>query len=140
MNKDNRNKKNQRNWFLVDATDQSLGRLASKVANLLRGKGKPNFVYNQDVGDFVIAINLRQLDIKKDKALKKIYYRHSGYPGGLKSKTLKEAAVTDPVWVFKKAVAGMLPKNRLQKNWLKRLKLYAESEHKHQAQKLIKVE
>jgi len=132
-------KKNGKNWFLVDASDQSLGRMASSVANILRGKNKPNFSYNEDVGDFVVVINLSALDINKDKEVEKKYYRHSGYPGGLKSRTLKEMRKRDICWVFRKSVSGMLPRNKLKKNWLKRLKLYEGTEHKHQAQKLIEV-
>lgn len=133
------NIKTEKKWYKVDAQDQSLGRLATKVAGLLRGKQKPNFSYNMDNGDFVVVVNLAGLDIDKDKAKAKEYFRHSGFPGGLKKRTLKEMKDFNICWVFENAVSGMLPHNRLHSSWVKRLKLYSGSEHKHQAQKLIEV-
>ena len=128
-----------RKWYLINVKGKSLGRLATKVANLLRGKEKPQFEYHKDVGDFVVVINTDELDINLKRAEKKIYYRHSGYPGALKSETLQERIKKDSTKVFRKTVFGMLPKNRLRKNWIKRLKIYKDANHKHKAQKLEKV-
>lgn len=125
-----------RKWYLIDAKGQSLGRLATRVANLLRGKEKPEFEYYKDVGDFVVVINTCELDVNLKRAEKKVFYRHSGYPGGLKSQTLKERMEKDSTEVFKKTVYGMLPGNRLRKNWIKRLKVYKDANHKHGAQNL----
>jgi len=128
-----------RKWYLIDAKEKKLGRLATKVANLLRGKNKAEFEYHKDVGDFVVVINTDQLDINPKRAEKKVFYRHSGYPGGLKSQTLKERVEKDSTEVFRKTVYGMLPANRLRKNWLKRLKIYKNANHKHKAQNPEKV-
>ena len=127
-----------RKWYLINAEDKNLGRTATTVANILRGKEKPEFEYNKDVGDFVVVINTNDLDINLKRAEKKIFYRHTGYPGALKSETLAEKMKKDSTKVFRGAVFGMLPTNRLRKNWIKRLKIYKDENHKHRAQKLEK--
>ncbi len=128
-----------RKWYLINAKGQSLGRLATKVAGILRGKNKPEFEYHKDIGDYVVVINTEELAVNPKRAEKKVFYRHSGYPGALKSQTLKERMEKDSTEVFRKTVYGMLPGNRLRKNWTKRLKVYKDANHKHKAQKLEKV-
>jgi large subunit ribosomal protein L13 len=124
-----------RQWYVVDAGEAPLGRVATKVATLLTGKGKPQFTKHIDCGDFVIIINAKDTVVTGDKRQKKIYYNHSGYPGGLKSATLEEKLAKDPVFAITQAVRGMLPVNRLRDGRLLRLKVYADAEHKHEAQK-----
>jgi large subunit ribosomal protein L13 len=124
-----------RKWYVVDATDASLGRVATQVAQLLTGKGKPQFTHHIDVGDYVIIINAAKTIVTGDKEDKKIYYRHSNYPGGLKSATFREKMEKDPTFAVTNAVRGMLPVNKLRDERLKRLKVYAGSEHQHEAQK-----
>src|SRR4030042_2829742 len=121
-----------RKWYLVDAKGKSLGRLATKVATILRGKNKPEFEYHKDIGDFVVVINTDELDVNPKRAEKKVFYRHSGYPGGLKSQTLKERMGKDSTKVFKKTVYGMLPSNRFRKNWIIRLKIYKNTNNNNQ--------
>jgi len=123
-----------REWHLIDAQDQPLGRTATKVADLLRGKNKPNFVYHQDVGDYVVVINVAKLKVTGKKLDQKVYYHHSGYPGGLHQKTLRTLLNERPEEVMRKAVLGMLPANKLRKRWLRRLYIYRDSHHPHQAQ------
>jgi large subunit ribosomal protein L13 len=124
-----------RKWYVVDATDASLGRVATQVAQLLTGKGKPQFTHHIDVGDYVIIINAAKTIVTGDKEDKKIYYRHTNYPGGLKSATFREKMEKDPTFAVTNAVRGMLPVNKLRDERLKRLKVYAGSEHQHEAQK-----
>jgi large subunit ribosomal protein L13 len=124
-----------RQWYLVDASEAPLGRVATKVATLLTGKGKPQFTKHIDCGDFVVIINAKDTVVTGDKRHKKIYYNHSGYPGGLKSATLEEKLAKDPVFAITQAVRGMLPVNRLRDGRLLRLKVYADAEHKHDPQK-----
>lgn len=124
----------QREWYVVDATGQTLGRLASQVARFLRGKHKPIYSPAIDVGDCVIVVNADKIHVTGRKLDQKIYYRHSGYPGGLKEVTLRNALNKRPTWVVEHAVRGMLPKNRLGRRMFKRLKVYAGSEHPHSAQ------
>ncbi len=124
----------QREWFVVDAKDQTLGRLATQVATLLRGKHKPIYAPHADVGDFVIVINADKIRVTGDKLDQKVYYRHSGYPGGIKSRTLRELLNRYPDRVIRLAVRGMLPKNRLGRATIKKLKIYAGDKHPHQAQ------
>lgn len=130
-------KKIQRSWYLVDANGKILGRLATKIVNLLRGKDKPIFDPSRDCGDYVVVINSNQIKFTGRKLEQKTYYRHSGYPGGLKSKTLAELFKADSTQVLFLAVKGMIPSNRLKKGILKRLKIYKDSKHKHEAQQLI---
>jgi len=124
-----------RKWWLVDADGIVLGRLASKVAKMLRGKDKPHFTPFYDTGDFVIIINAEKIKVTGKKDAQKFYYRHSGYMGGLKEKSYQRMKATHPERIITHAVRGMLPKNKLNRKILKKLKIYAGSEHKHQAQK-----
>jgi len=125
----------QREWFVIDAKDQTLGRLATQIAVLLRGKHKPIFSPHMDVGDFVIVINCDKIRVTGNKLDEKKYYRHSGYPGGFRSVTLREQLQRHPERVIQTAVRGMLPKNRLGRKMIKKLKIYAGDSHPHQAQK-----
>ena len=125
----------QRNWVVVDAKDQVLGRLASKVASIIRGKTKPTFSPNADTGDFVVVINANQVKVTGKRELLKTYSHHSGYPGGLKTKSYEELMATKPELIIQSAVKGMLPKNRLGNQLIKKLKVYSGSEHPHKAQK-----
>ncbi|MDX1600249.1 MAG: 50S ribosomal protein L13 [Anaerolineales bacterium] len=124
----------ERGWYLVDASGRNLGRLASRVARLLLGKDKPEFTPGVDVGDFVIVVNAGEVEVTGKKLDEKRYYRHSEYPGGLKSLTLRQQLRQRPEYVIEKAVWGMLPKNRLGRKLMKKLKIYPESEHPHSAQ------
>ncbi|HET7385710.1 MAG TPA: 50S ribosomal protein L13 [Nocardioidaceae bacterium] len=125
----------QREWHVIDATDVVLGRLAVQTATLLRGKHKPTFAPHVDGGDFVIIVNAGKVALTGDKATKKLAYRHSGYPGGLSSTAYGDLLEKDPRAAVEKAVWGMLPKNRLGRQLLKKLKVYAGPDHPHQAQK-----
>ncbi len=124
----------ERKWFVVDLEDQVLGRAASEIAKILRGKHKPQFTPHVDTGDFVIAVNADKIRITGNKLINKRYYRHSGYIGNLKSTTAGEVMETHPDRVLRAAVRGMLPKNTLGRAQLKKLKIYAGAEHPHQAQ------
>lgn len=124
-----------RQWYVIDASEAPLGRVATRVAALLIGKGKPQFTKHIDCGDFVVIVNAADLVATGDKLNKKLYYRHSGYPGGLKQATLAEKQAKDPTFAVTKAVRGMLPVNKLRDERLKRLKVYAGAEHQHAAQK-----
>lgn len=123
-----------RKWYIVDAENQVLGRFATKIAILLRGKHKPIFSRHQDVGDHVIVINAGKIRLTGKKSEKKRYYRHSGYPGGLKEITFKRMMVKKPEWVIEHAVRGMLPHNRLGRKIFKKLKVYEGPVHPHKAQ------
>ena len=125
----------QREWHVIDATDVVLGRLAVQTATLLRGKHKPTFAPHVDTGDFVIIVNADKVALTGAKAEPKMAYRHSGYPGGLSATAFGELLEKDPRRAIEKAVWGMLPKNRLGRQMLKKLKVYAGPEHPHQAQK-----
>jgi large subunit ribosomal protein L13 len=125
----------QREWHVIDATDVVLGRLAVNAANLLRGKHKPIFAPHVDTGDFVIVVNASKVSLSGDKATKKMSYRHSGYPGGLSATPMGDLIEKDARRAVEKAVWGMLPKNRLGRQILKKLKVYAGPEHPHAAQK-----
>lgn len=124
----------ERKWWLIDADGKILGRLATEVANLLRGKGKPQYVDFLDTGDFVVVINAEKIKVTGKKLDQKMYYSHTGYPGGIKEKTLKELLETKPEEVIKKAVWGMIPKNKLNRAIHKKLKVYAGPHHPHEAQ------
>jgi len=124
----------QRNWYVVDAQDKILGRMAAEIAKRLRGKHKPEFVPHIDTGDFVVVVNAGKVKVTGQKLEKKKYYRHTGYPGGLKETTLAKMMESKPEEVIRHAVKGMLPKNRLGRAMLKKLKVYAGSDHPHQAQ------
>ena len=125
----------QRDWLVVDATGQTLGRLATQIADALRGKNKPTYTPHVDTGDFVIVVNAEKISVTGNKLADKKYYRHSGYPGGLKVRTLAEQLERRPEEVIRKAVKGMLPRNRLARKQLTKLKVYAGPEHPHVAQK-----
>jgi len=124
----------QRRWYVVDAEGQTLGRLATRIADVLRGKHKPEFTPHVDTGDFVVVVNAEKVAVTGKKLDEKIYYRHSGYPGGLKERPLREELARRPTEVLRRAVKGMLPRNRLARVQLKKLKIYAGPEHPHQAQ------
>jgi large subunit ribosomal protein L13 len=130
----------QREWHVIDATDVVLGRLAVQVATLLRGKHKATYAPHLDNGDFVIVVNAGKVSLAGDKATKKLAYRHSGYPGGLSSTPYGELLEKDPRRAIEKSVWGMLPKNRLSRQLMKKLKVYAGPEHPHQAQKAVPFE
>ena len=129
-------------WYIIDATGLTLGRLSTRIAELLMGKHKPSYTPNIVSGDFVIVTNCAKIKVTGNKLEAKFYYRHSGYPGGIKETSLKDMLQKHPNRVIEHAVAGMLPKNKLQDEMLKHLKVYATSEHKHDAQKpkIIKLE
>ncbi len=121
-------------WLIVDATDKILGRLATEVVNRLRGKHKPEFTNHVDGGDFVVVVNAEKIKVTGNKLDKKMYYKHTGYVGGIKSRSLKEMQEKNPELVILNAVRGMLPKNRLSRQVIKKLKVYSGSEHPHEAQ------
>jgi large subunit ribosomal protein L13 len=125
----------QRRWYIVDAQGKILGRMATEIARVLRGKHKPIFTPNQDAGDFVIVVNARDLKLTGTKLSKKIYYRHSEYPGGIRERTAAKMLEEKPEDLVRLAVKGMLPKNRLSRKLVTKLKVYAGSEHPHDAQK-----
>jgi len=124
----------ERDWYVVDATDLTLGRLATQVASVLRGKHKPQYTPHEDVGDFVVVINAEKIHVTGRKLDQKMYYRHSGYPGGLKSINLRKQLQKHPERVIEHAVRGMLPRGPLGRRQFKKLKVYAGPEHPHQAQ------
>ena len=130
----------EREWYVVDAGGKTLGRLASQVAAVLRGKHKPQFSPAVNAGDYVIIINAEKIRVTGRKLEQKKYYRHSGYPGGLREITLADQLERHPTRVLKLAVRGMLPRNRLGRKQLKNLKVYAGSEHPHQAQQPKRLE
>jgi large subunit ribosomal protein L13 len=125
----------ERNWLIVDANGQTLGRLATHIATALRGKRKPEYTPHVDTGDFVVVINAEQISVTGNKRAEKLYYRHSGYPGGLRSRTLEEMLERRPEEVIRIAVKGMMPRNRLSRKQMTKLKVYAGPDHPHVAQK-----
>jgi large subunit ribosomal protein L13 len=125
----------QRDWYLVDAEGKTLGRLATSLADVLRGKRKPEYTPHIDTGDFVVVINAEKIHVTGDKMNSKRYWRHSGYPGGIRSRTLSEMLEKQPEEVIRKAVKGMMPRNSLARKQLLKLKVYAGPEHPHEAQK-----
>ncbi len=124
----------QRDWLVVDAAGQTLGRLSTQIADVLRGKRKPTYTPHVDTGDFVVVINAEKITVTGNKLQQKRYYRHSGYPGGIKSRSLAEQLERRPEEVIRHAVKGMLPRTRLGRKQLTKLKVYAGPEHPHQAQ------
>jgi large subunit ribosomal protein L13 len=124
-----------RKWYILDASQVPLGRLSTVAARLLIGKDKPSFTPHMDGGDFVIVINSDQLVVTGNKLEKKVYYRHSGFPGGIHKRTLQEATDKDSKQVISHAIRGMLPVNKLRNGRLKRLKVYSDDQHQHSAQK-----
>ena len=123
-----------RDWYLVDADGQTLGRLATEIADVLRGKRKPQYTPHVDTGDFIVVVNAEKVRVTGNKLDQKRYYRHSGYPGGLKSRLLREQLDRRPTEVIRTAVKGMLPKNKLAARQLTKLKVYAGPDHPHEAQ------
>jgi large subunit ribosomal protein L13 len=124
----------ERKWYVVDATDQRLGRLATEIASVLRGKNKPTFTPNMDTGDFVVVVNAEKVTVTGNKASQKLYRRHSGRPGGMKVETFNQLQDRIPERIIEKAVKGMLPKNALGRKLFTKLKVYAGPEHPHAAQ------
>ncbi len=125
----------ERVWYVVDATDLPLGRLSSRLATLLRGKHKPTYAPHVDGGDFVVIVNAEKVAVTSGKSKSKIYYRHSGYPGGIKAETFESLLERRPEAIIERAVRGMLPKNRLGRQMARKLKVYAGPDHPHGAQK-----
>jgi large subunit ribosomal protein L13 len=121
-------------WFVVDAEDKALGRLASAIAHRLRGKHKPEYTPHVDTGDYIVVVNAEKLRVTGNKFEDKMYYRHSGYPGGIKSMSFKDMQARHPERILEKAVKGMLPRNPLGRAMLRKLKVYAGTEHPHSAQ------
>jgi large subunit ribosomal protein L13 len=124
----------QRDWWVVDAEGKTLGRLATQIADVLRGKRKPEYTPHVDTGDFVIVVNAEKIVVTGNKLESKRYHRHSGYPGGIRSRTMGEMLARRPEEVIRRAVRGMLPRNRLARRQLTKLKVYAGPDHPHQAQ------
>ena len=124
----------EQKWYLIDCSNQTLGRLSVRVANILRGKTKPEYTPNADVGDFVVLINAKNIKVTGSKNENKIYYSHSGYPGGIKKINFKDLLDKDPEKVLRNSVKGMLPKNKLNRQIIKKLKIYSDEVHPHEAQ------
>ncbi len=129
-----------RQWLLIDANGLTLGRLATQIADLLRGKLKPEYTPHVDTGDFVVVINAEKISVSGNKLKEKMYRRHTGYPGGLRERTLEEMLERRPEEVIRQAVRGMLPRNRLARQQITKLKVYAGTDHPHVAQKPTKLE
>jgi len=130
----------EQTWYLVDAEGRTMGRLATQIAELLRGKGKPQYTPHIDTGDFVVVVNAEKVRVTGNKLEQKVYYRHSGYPGGLRERTLAEQLARRPEEVLRRAVRGMLPKNRLAAAQLRKLRIYAGPDHPHAAQNPVTLE
>ncbi len=121
-------------WYLIDCSGKKLGRLSVQIANILRGKNKPEYTPNSDVGDFVVLINAKRIEISGNKSKDKIYFKHTGYPGNLKEINFQDLLNKDPEKVLRNAVKGMLPKNRLNRKIINKLKVYSGENHPHEAQ------
>jgi large subunit ribosomal protein L13 len=130
-----KNTKNDAKWWVVDAENQVLGRLSTQIANVLRGKNKPEFTPNTDCGDFVVVTNVDKIKLTGNKKIDKVYYKHSGYIGNLKSINAEDLLEKKPEEVLRHSVSGMLPKNKLRAVFMKKLKLFTGTEHDHEAQK-----
>lgn len=128
------------NWLLLDAKEETLGRLSSKIASILMGKNKAQYTPHNDLGDYVVVVNAEKIKVTGNKNTQKRYYRHTGYPGGLKSSTFSEMIEKDPENTILKAVKGMLPKNKLSNSMISKLKIYAGDNHPHAGQNPIKIE
>jgi large subunit ribosomal protein L13 len=124
----------ERKWHLIDAEGQTLGRLATEIARLLRGKNKPQYTPHIDTGDFVVVVNAEKVVVTGNKAEQKVYYRHTGYPGGLRKTSFEAMLERKPTEILRRAVRGMMPKTRLGRQQLRKLKIYAGPEHPHEAQ------
>tara|TARA_B100000214_G_scaffold369255_1_gene342014 strand:- start:47 stop:472 length:426 start_codon:yes stop_codon:yes gene_type:complete len=129
-----RTKDIEQKWYLMDCSGKRLGRLSVRVANILRGKNKPEYTPNSDIGDFVVLVNAKKIEVSGNKKEDKIYYRHTGFPGGIKKISFKDQLEKDPEKLIRDAVKGMLPKNRLNKQIIKKLKVYIDEVHPHEAQ------
>lgn len=129
-----------RQWYVVDATDKTLGRLATRIAEILRGKHKPIYTPQIHTGDYVIVINAEKIKLTGNKWQQKKYYRHSGYPGGIKETTYEKLVQKKPEFIIEKAVRGMIPHNKLGRQMIKKLKVYSGPEHPHQAQQPVELE
>ena len=129
-----------RKWYVVDATGKTLGRLCTEIANRLRGKHKPEFTPHVDTGDYVVVVNAEKIVVTGKKATDKLYHHHSGYPGGIKSISFDKLLVKSPEMIIEKAVKGMMPKNKLSRAMLSKLKVYAGNDHPHSAQQPILLE
>lgn len=123
-----------REWYVVDATDKTLGRLSTAIANRLRGKHKPEYTPHVDTGDYIVVVNAEKIKVTGNKTTDKVYHHHSGYPGGIKSITFDKLIDKAPERVIEKAVKGMMPKNKLSRSMMSKLKIYAGNEHPHSAQ------
>jgi len=130
----------QRDWYVVDANGKTLGRLSTQIAEVLRGKRKPTYTPHIDTGDFVIVVNAEKVAVTGNKRAAKLYHRHSGYPGGLRTRTFEEMITRRPEEIIRLAVKGMMPRNRLARKQLTKLKVYAGPEHPHIAQKPAELE
>ena len=130
----------QRDWYVIDAEGKTLGRLATQIADALRGKRKPEYTPHCDTGDFVVVVNAEKIVVTGNKLREKRYWRHSGYPGGIRSRTLEEELERRPEEVIRRAVRGMLPRNRLARRQLTKLKIYAGPDHPHAAQQPSEME
>ena len=124
----------EQKWYLLDCSGKRLGRLSVQVANILRGKNKPEYTPNSDVGDFVVLVNAKNIEVTGNKSENKIYFRHTGYPGGIKKISFKDQLEKDPEKIIRDAVKGMLPKNKLNRQIIKKLKVYSDEVHPHEAQ------
>ena len=124
----------EQKWYLMDCSGKRLGRLSVQVANILRGKNKPEYTPNSDVGDFVVLVNAKNIEVTGNKSENKIYFRHTGYPGGIKQISFKDQLEKDPEKIIRDAVKGMLPKNKLNRQIIKKLKVYNDDVHPHEAQ------
>ena len=124
----------EQKWYLLDCSGKRLGRLSVQVANILRGKNKPEYTPNSDVGDFVVLVNAKNIEVTGNKSENKIYFRHTGYPGGFKQISFKDQLEKDPEKIIRDAVKGMLPKNKLNRQIIKKLKVYNDEVHPHEAQ------
>ena len=124
----------EQKWYLMDCSGKRLGRLSVQVANILRGKNKPEYTPNSDVGDFVVLVNAKNIEVTGNKSENKIYFRHTGYPGGIKQISFKDQLEKDPEKIIRDAVKGMLPKNKLNRQIIKKLKVYSDEVHPHEAQ------
>ncbi len=127
-------------WLLVDASDKTLGRLSNKIAKILMGKNKPEYTPHNDVGDYVVVINAEKIKVTGNKNEQKMYYRHTGYPGGIKSQNFNDLVASYPDRIITSAVKGMLPKNKLSNSVIKKLKVYKGESHPHSAQNPLKLE
>tara|TARA_A100001011_G_scaffold274804_1_gene284313 strand:- start:124 stop:552 length:429 start_codon:yes stop_codon:yes gene_type:complete len=130
----------EKKWFLLDATDETLGRLSAKISSILMGKNKAQYTPNNDLGDYIVVINAEKVKVTGNKDIQKKYFRHSGYPGGLKSSTFSEIIEKNPEDIILKAVKGMLPKNKLSNSMISKLKVYKGENHPHIGQNPLKIE